>query len=185
MCTEKVFIHAGVVGWKGSAIVLPGISGSGKTTLVTALVKAGATYYSDEYAVLDEDGLLHPYDRLGRRVGVPSCPGPEPLPVGFIVATHYNANALWQPVALSRGRAILSLIDNAVSIRRQPHFVLPILRRATSTTIAFQTARGEAEDVAPLILREIEKHDKGGLDSRYAYRLPPANSPGGSHVSHC
>ena len=33
---------------------LPGSSFTGKTTLVAALVRAGATYYSDEYAVLDE-----------------------------------------------------------------------------------------------------------------------------------
>src|SRR5579862_5116240 len=50
---RRVFVHAGVVGWKGQAIVIPGRSYSGKTLLVAALVRAGATYYSDEYAVLD------------------------------------------------------------------------------------------------------------------------------------
>ena len=49
----RVFVHAGVVGWHGRAIVIPGESRSGKSELVTALVQAGATYYSDEYAVLD------------------------------------------------------------------------------------------------------------------------------------
>ena len=58
---ERVFVHAGVVGWKGHAIVIPGRSRSGKTTLVAELVKAGAEYYSDEFAVLDAEGRVHPF----------------------------------------------------------------------------------------------------------------------------
>src|ERR1700749_911879 len=48
---RRVFVHAGVVGWKGRAVVIPGRSLSGKTTLVVELVRAGAEYYSDEDAV--------------------------------------------------------------------------------------------------------------------------------------
>lgn len=40
--TRKLFIHAGVVGWRGRAIVIPGRSLAGKTTLTAALVRAGA-----------------------------------------------------------------------------------------------------------------------------------------------
>ena len=58
-----VIVHAGVVSNGGQAIVLPGRSGAGKTTLVRALVAAGARYYSDEYAVLDALGQVHPYAR--------------------------------------------------------------------------------------------------------------------------
>ena len=58
---QRLFIHAGVVGWRGRAIVIPGASFSGKTSLVAALVRAGATYYSDEFAVFDSHGLVHPY----------------------------------------------------------------------------------------------------------------------------
>src|SRR5262245_27593595 len=43
-----LFVHAGVVGWHGRAIVIPGRSMSGKSTLVSELVRAGADYYSDE-----------------------------------------------------------------------------------------------------------------------------------------
>jgi hypothetical protein len=60
---RRVFIHAGVVGLHGKAIVIPGRSFSGKTRLVAALVKAGAIYYSDEYAVIDEKGFVHHYAR--------------------------------------------------------------------------------------------------------------------------
>ena len=44
-----------IVTWgRGRAIVIPGRTFSGKSTLVAELVRAGATYYSDEYAVEDE-----------------------------------------------------------------------------------------------------------------------------------
>jgi hypothetical protein len=56
---DRVFIHAGVVAVDGKAVVLPGKSHAGKSTLVWALVRAGATYYSDEYAVFDRKGEVY------------------------------------------------------------------------------------------------------------------------------
>ena len=61
--TDGFFIHAGVVAHRGRGIVIPGDSFSGKTTLVAELVRAGAGYYSDEFAVIDAEGLVHPYAR--------------------------------------------------------------------------------------------------------------------------
>ena len=61
--TDHLFVHAGVVGWEDRAIVMPGASFAGKTTLVRAWLEAGATYYSDEFAVLDRDGRVHPFAR--------------------------------------------------------------------------------------------------------------------------
>ncbi len=63
MAPNRLFVHAGVVGWQGKAILLPGRSYSGKSTLVAALLQAGATYYSDEYALLDARGRVHPYPK--------------------------------------------------------------------------------------------------------------------------
>ena len=51
-----ISIHAGVAVHRGRAIVTPGPAFSGKTTLIAALVRAGALYFSDEYAFLDKDG---------------------------------------------------------------------------------------------------------------------------------
>ena len=95
---RRVFVHAGVVGWRGQAIVIPGMSFSGKSTLVAALVRAGATYYSDEYAVFDARGRVHPFptpltlvdDHSVRAkkcpVDIPGCRiGTKPLPVGLVV----------------------------------------------------------------------------------------------------
>ena len=60
---QMLFVHAGVVGWRGLAIVIPGRSHTGKSTLVAELVRRGAVYYSDEFAVLDDTGRVHPYRR--------------------------------------------------------------------------------------------------------------------------
>ncbi len=59
---DRLAFHAGAVCLEGEGIVLPGASGSGKSTLVAALVMAGASYLSDEMALL-ADGMLEPFPR--------------------------------------------------------------------------------------------------------------------------
>src|SRR5579875_714636 len=56
-------VHAGAVAWHGCGILLPGKTHAGKSSLVAELVRRGATYYSDEYALIDGEGRLHPYPR--------------------------------------------------------------------------------------------------------------------------
>lgn len=101
---SRVFIHAGVVGWKGKAIILPAKSFQGKTTLVKELTKLGAKYYSDEYAVLDENGLVHPFPKTLSIRGLTDqyqqvefevetfggIKGTEPLTVGMILLTEFE-----------------------------------------------------------------------------------------------
>ena len=38
---DHLFVHAGVVGWEGRAIVMPGASFAGKTTLVQRMARGG------------------------------------------------------------------------------------------------------------------------------------------------
>lgn len=167
---RRVFVHAGVVGWKGRAILLPGRSFTGKTTLVAELLRTGATYYSDEYAVIDAAGRVHPYARpLSVRVeGAPGgCErlppqafggrgGARPLPVGLVVMTKYRAGALWRPRTLSPGQAALALLENTVSARRGPARALAALGRALSGARALGCPRGEAAAAARSILECAE-----------------------------
>jgi hypothetical protein len=110
------FLHAGVVGWEARAIVIPGRSFSGKTTLVREMLRLGATYYSDEFAVVDNSGLVHPFARpLGIReeasdtqakytaLRLGATTGVGPLPVGMAVISEYRRGAQWRPVSLSQG----------------------------------------------------------------------------------
>jgi hypothetical protein len=167
---RRVFVHAGVVGWQGQALLMPGRSHSGKSTLVAALVRVGATYYSDEYAVLDERGLVHPYPLpLSLRAGpgarairhpVETLGGgtaSKPLPIGLVVVSRYKAGAIWRPRRLSAGHGILALLANTVSARRQPAMALGTLPRVVAHAVMIKGARGEAREVAPRLLTCLEK----------------------------
>jgi len=166
---ECLFVHAGVVGWQGQAILIPGRSMTGKTTLVKSLVEAGAPYYSDEFAVLDKEGRVHPYPRPlsirgnngqpGRKTPVESLGGQigvEPLPAGLVVITEYRPKATWQPRPLTPGQALLALMDNTVAARRNPAHSMPILKQAVTGAIALKSKRGEAGDVALRLLSRLE-----------------------------
>ncbi len=163
---RRVFVHAAVVGWRGAAIIIPGRSFSGKSTLVAELVRAGATYYSDEYAVFDYRGRVHPYwkplsiresgdtgwrkhpiEMLGGRFGR------RPLPVGLILVCRYRQGAQWRPRSISAGEGALALLANTVSARRQPEAALSALGRAVSRASVLKGARGEATEVVEFVLR--------------------------------
>ncbi len=125
---QMLFVHAGVVGWRGLAIVIPGRSGTGKSTLVAELVLRGAVYYSDEFAVLDDTGRVHPYRRplvlrderrqpQDLRLMREDDPT-EPLPIGLIVAGAYQPGAAWRPTIVRGAQAVLPLIDSTVLARQ-------------------------------------------------------------------
>lgn len=164
----RVFVHAGVVGWKGKAIVIPGRSFMGKTTLVAELIRQGATYYSDEYAVLDARGCVHPYLRplsirdatSGKvlRVAATSLGGQsgrKPLPVGLVVVSNYRKGARWRPRKLTAGEGALAMFANTVPARRQPGAALTALRQAMPQAQILKGVRGEAREMAGYILREL------------------------------
>jgi hypothetical protein len=168
---RRVFIHAGVVGWRGRAILIPGRSLSGKTTLVAELVRLGATYYSDEYAVMDRSGRVHPFAKpLQVREDASSArqkkyeveefggrAGDRPLPVGLVVSSPYRKGARWRPRRLSAGQGMLELLANTVSARRDPGAALHALQQAAATATALKGVRGEAAEVARAILKRLEE----------------------------
>jgi hypothetical protein len=168
LAQDRVFLHAGVVGWRGRAIVLPGRSFAGKTTLVRELVRAGATYYSDEYAVLDGSGLVHPFARpLAIREGwvwkekrtVESLGGKaglEPIPVGLVILSQYRPHSRWKPKRLSPGEGLLELLNHAVAALRKPAAVMEVLERVVTAAPVMRTMRGDARSTALRILRLLD-----------------------------
>ena len=153
------FVHAGVVSWAGVAILLPGTSQAGKSTLVAELVRRGAEYYSDEYAVVDRDGLVFPYPRSIRlrSATAPLNPriGSEPLPAALIVATAYRAGSTWAPVVLKGARAALPILDNVIVIRDRPEQGLRLAAQLATHSVTLQGLRPEATEVAPWILEFV------------------------------
>lgn len=167
---RRVFVHAGVIGWRGRAVLIPGRSFSGKTTLVAELVRAGAVYYSDEYAVLDSSGRVHPYARplsIRRQESFDSdrwpveslggSRGARPLSVGLVIVTEYKSGARWQPRRLSAGQGALALLNNTISIQRNPEAALPVLKRVASQARILKSRRGEAKGMVDSILKSLSE----------------------------
>jgi hypothetical protein len=171
LATHRVFVHAGVVGWKGQGIVIPGRSYSGKSTLVAELIRAGATYYSDEYAVLDSRGRVHPFSKpielraegeftqtkiTAAELGAHS--GTKPLPVGLVLIAQYKRGAHWRPRKLTTGRAVLEMLFNTVSARRSPKRALTTLQCVAAQADVLKGVRGNATEVVAGLLRRVERN---------------------------
>jgi hypothetical protein len=165
---RRVFLHAGAVAWNGVGIVIPGVTMSGKTSLVRELLRAGATYYSDEYAVLDSLGRLHPYPQpLGVRLGTTYEQNDETaeslgatvatgrVPVGFVVVTRHERGGRWNPQVLSPGHTALAMLEHAVAARRNPARVLSALQHVAQNAVGWLGARGGAQTTARAILSRI------------------------------
>jgi hypothetical protein len=161
---DYVFIHAGVVGWQGKALVIPANSFQGKTTLVAELVKNGAEYYSDEYAVLDARGLVHPFPRdLSVRDGsfhekdIPVADlggkvGSKPIPIGAVLLTGYDEKAEWRPETLTVGQGIMEIIPHTIPRIFNTKFSLKVLNTAVSDAIILKSPRGDAGELAIKLL---------------------------------
>lgn len=171
---RRIFVHAGVVRWRGRAILIPGRSLSGKSTLVNELIKAGATYYSDEYAVCDARGRVHPYpkplalrkegDVLPKPVRAGTMPGRpvvKPLPVGLVVLTSYRSGARWRPRRLSHGRAVIELLNHTIPARMEPGRALATLKQVAAGALVLKGVRGEAGQMIDTLLARADEHASG------------------------
>jgi len=168
----RVFIHSGVVSWKGKAIIIPSKSLGGKTSLTAALIKRGALYYSDEYAILDEEGFVHPFpktlsvretkdhrlqierpvEEIGGRAAT------EKAPVGMFLLTRFQPNARWNPKILTPAKGILEVINHTVPIRTDPGYVLKVLNRVVSGALVVESNRGDVSESVEQILDFFEKN---------------------------
>jgi hypothetical protein len=148
----------------GKAILFPGGSFTGKTTVVSELVRGGATYYSDEFAVIDSRGFVHPYsrpfiaarsDKSTESIGAPTYKKPTdgrtPVPVGLVILSRYKSGAHWRPRPISPGRALLGILDCTVCAERSPETTLKILKEVVSHGFMLKGLRGEAKEVAEWI----------------------------------
>lgn len=169
LAPRHVFIHAGAVEWQGRAIVVPGQSTAGKSTLILELVKAGARYLSDEFAVLDRRGRVHPWPKpiaMRTQPGVPQHDvdvssigtarrrgGVAP---GLVVMTEWKEGAHWRPRWLGGGMAMLGMMENAVAGRLTPRRVTDALMAHAGDAQTVSSPRGEAAELAPRLLEMVD-----------------------------
>lgn len=160
---EFVFIHSGVVAYNDRAILIPGPSFAGKSTLVAALVRAGATYYSDEFAMLNPQGLVAQYrDPLSLRgpngreehdIGAAGIQ--EPIPVGLVVLTVYKPGSTWSPSTVTTGAGLVAMMEHAVPARERPGETIATLRLAIEHAVILQGDRGDADETAAALLAAL------------------------------
>ncbi len=155
-------VHAGVVLLGGRVLLLPGITHAGKSSLVAELLRRGATYFSDEYALIDSEGRVHPYPRpLLLRNGSPEqspvlpaeCnarTGDTPAPVGWILSLEYLPESAWSIEAVPQSEALLILLRNTPHILSESPDLVAVFQRAAAT--CYRGRRPDAEEAVTQIL---------------------------------
>jgi hypothetical protein len=157
-------VHAGGVFIEGRALLIPGSTHAGKSSLVAELLRRGASHFSDEYALIDNQGRTHSYPRpLLLRNGRPlqSLVLPEelnasfathPAPVGWILAVDYVPDAGWDVQEMSQSDAVMILLRNTPhEMARSPEMIDSFVCVAAGA-VCFAGKRGDAAEAASHIL---------------------------------
>ena len=167
---SKVFIHAGAVSYKNKGIIFPANTYEGKSTLTTELLKAGCLYYSDDFAVLDENAMLHPFPK---KISLRGTDGKydqidfpvehfngqiatEPVEIKFILFTEFEKDFIWKPIHLTQGMGMLEIIPHTIPINFNTKFSLKVLQKLVYRAIITKSKRGEAKDLVSKLLKCID-----------------------------
>lgn len=160
-------IHSGAVLWGDRAVLLPGSTHSGKSSLVAELVRRGATYFSDEFALIDPEGWVHPYPRpLLLRNGLPrqvpvlpgefnASVGNAPARVGWIFALRYHSDSGWDVAMMPQGEAVITLLKNTPHFLVETPGMLESFERAAAGARCYAGERPDAVQSVDEILRLI------------------------------
>ena len=160
-------VHAGTVLLGDRALLLPGVTHAGKSSLVAELLRRGATYFSDEYALIDSEGLVHPYPRPlllrnGSPEQTPALPadcnartGDTPAPVGWILSLEYQAENTWNVAAISQSEALLTLLRNTPHALSESPDMVAVFQRAVAGATCYVGRRPDAREAVSQILQLI------------------------------
>jgi hypothetical protein len=161
-------VHAGAVSIGGRGLLLPGGTHAGKSSLVAELLRRGARYFSDEYALIDAAGRVHAYPRPllmrnGSRKQFPMLPeecdsqvASSSAPVGWILFVEYRPEATWGVREISQSEAVLSLLKNTPHALAEAPEMVGSFERAVCGAVCMAGERGQAADAASEILRLVE-----------------------------
>lgn len=171
---EFIFVHAAVVAFDGVAIVVPGRSMTGKSTLCKALLECGADYGSDEYAVIDAAGLVHPYPRplslrqpdgTVRRVDFSQYRADvmaPATPIGVVAAMRFDPAVADSSVECelcpaSPAETVLHLLDNTVAAQSRSAEAADVLVKVVNAASATRAGvRADAATAADLLRKLLD-----------------------------
>jgi hypothetical protein len=167
--TDLVPVHAGVVSWGDAAVLLPGVSHAGKSTLVAELLRRGCVYFSDEYALVDGAGRVHPYPRalMIRNAAGESRPalasawnagiGTAPAPARLVLTLHYSPDAAWAVERIGQSEMVLELLKNTPHCLAEARDLLSPFIRLAAGAACYSGVRGEASEAAGCILDLLDR----------------------------
>jgi hypothetical protein len=151
-------------------LLLPGITHAGKSSLVAELLRRGATYFSDEYALIDSEGRVHPYPRpLLLRNGSPEQSpvlpseynariGDTSAPVGWILSLEYLPESTWSIATVHQSEALLILLRNTPHVLSESPDLVAVFQRAVAGATCYVGDRPDVDEAASQILRLIGRH---------------------------
>jgi hypothetical protein len=157
-------VHAGAVLIGGSALLLPGSTHAGKSSLVAELLRRGASNFSDEYALIDNEGRVHSYPRpllLRNGLPQPSLVLPEELnasfatcsaPVGWILALNYLPAGAWDIHQLSQAEAVMLLLRNTPHEMTQSGEMVDFFLRVAANAVCYAGQRGDVAEAATYVV---------------------------------
>jgi len=159
-----LLLHAAAAELGGQAVLLPATSGSGKTTLVSALVRDGFRYLSDEMVAVDPATLeAHPYPKPmtfdnadGAEIAVaPNCPVFGPLPVAVVVSPTYRPGAGGTLTDVSKAAAVLLLAENAFNFHDHGHAGLRTLGAIASSAPTYRLSVGDLGQACEIVRQSL------------------------------
>lgn len=182
---DFLFLHAGAVARDGAALLLPARMDSGKSSLVTALLRAGWGYLSDELGPLDPvTGRTYPFPKLISldEASLAFFPGladrledrdASPLPERYVRAEDAGA-AVAQPTParwivfptpdwsgearlepLTSAQAVEKMADTCFNLYRYGERGVVLLSRTAAAAQAFELRGGTPSERAALLTEEL------------------------------
>lgn len=169
---KRYFLHAGAVAFNNIGIIISGSSFSGKTTLTKEFLKAGAEYYSDDCAVIDNSGNLFPYSKtlsvrnnfqeseIVKAETIGAISGCQPIQVRLVILTEYKKSYTWKCQKIKEGKAVWELSKNLfypASMTLYPTETFQALANIVNQSVILGGKRGEAKDVVKIILDNLDE----------------------------
>lgn len=184
---DFLLVHAGAMATPdGVGVVLPAPSGAGKTTLVAGLIRAGFDYLSDEAAVIDPAGTLHPYPKaltlkdqaifrwfpdLAHTSGVevrrhlrpdeirPGSTG-KPCPIGFVIAFRFVEGAPTELLPLSPEEGARELARNGLNTHQFGPRAFPLIASVVRMARCYSMVFGNGAEAVSTLLMLTSRKDQ-------------------------
>ena len=73
----------------------------------------------------------------------------------MVVVTRYRPGGEWRPRQLSAGAGVLATLEHTIPAEERPEQAMRVLRRAIDGAVALEGERGEADQLAAVLLENL------------------------------